>query len=81
MQDYLVNKQYNADGSESPVGDFAKSDVLKFMLEDDKTFVVVRPSGTEPKIKLYIGTATDSKSASEEKIAFIEKEVRAKINL
>ncbi|MCR4719635.1 MAG: phospho-sugar mutase [Firmicutes bacterium] len=37
-----------------------KSNVLKYELSDGKTYFIVRPSGTEPKIKLYIGTVADS---------------------
>ena len=36
-----------------------KSNVIKYMLEDDSWFVL-RPSGTEPKLKLYAGVVTDS---------------------
>ena len=36
-----------------------KSDVLKYFLKDGST-IVVRPSGTEPKLKMYISLLTDS---------------------
>ena len=41
-----------------------KSDVIKFLLEDNCS-VVVRPSGTEPKLKIYISiTAKDEREAT-----------------
>ena len=47
-----------------------KSDVLKYCLDDNKTYFIIRPSGTEPKIKLYLGTNDESFEKAE---AMIEK--------
>ena len=41
-----------------------KSDVLKFLLEDNCS-IVVRPSGTEPKLKTYISVSAENKGAAE----------------
>ena len=41
-----------------------KSDVLKFLLEDNCS-IVVRPSGTEPKLKTYISVSAENKAAAE----------------
>ena len=41
-----------------------KSDVLKFLLEDNCS-IVVRPSGTEPKLKTYISVSAEDKEAAE----------------
>lgn len=50
------------------------SNVLKYTLSDD-SWIAVRPSGTEPKIKFYIATVGDSLIDAERKIAHIEKEI------
>lgn len=49
------------------IDDLPKADVLKFILED-KTWIAVRPSGTEPKIKFYVGVNSDSHKKSDKKI-------------
>jgi phosphoglucomutase len=41
------------------IDELPKSNVLKFVLEDNSS-LVVRPSGTEPKLKLYISVSADS---------------------
>lgn len=49
-----------------------KSDVLKFLLEDNCS-IVVRPSGTEPKLKTYISVSAENKEAAEKVEAAIRK--------
>lgn len=50
-----------------------KSDVLKFLLEENCS-VVVRPSGTEPKLKAYISVSAESRAAAEAQEIEIVKE-------
>lgn len=49
--DYLEGYIYYLDKKE-PTG-LPKSDVVKFFLKDNST-ITIRPSGTEPKLKIYI---------------------------
>lgn len=53
------------------LGGLPKSDVLKFLLEDNCS-IVVRPSGTEPKLKLYISVSAENKADAER----MEEEIR-----
>lgn len=50
------------------------SNVLKYYLEDGSWFAA-RPSGTEPKLKIYFSVVSDSKEACLEKLSSVEKEV------
>ena len=52
------------------------SDVLKYTLADG-SWIAVRPSGTEPKIKFYIAVVGESNEDSQAKIANIEAEINA----
>lgn len=59
VTDYATSKKTAADGSVSEV-DLPKSDVITFYLTDNAS-VIIRPSGTEPKIKVYYTTKGDTK--------------------
>ena len=63
MRDYLKGVRTEG-GVEAPTG-LPTSDVLYFELEKGN-WVCVRPSGTEPKIKLYVNTNAQSKEAAEQ---------------
>ena len=56
-----------------------KSNVLKYILEDDSWFVV-RPSGTEPKMKIYLSVVGKSLKDSEEKLNSFKNSVMNRIN-
>ncbi|MGL9746825.1 phospho-sugar mutase [Enterococcus sp. DIV0170] len=73
-EDFKVSKAIDAEGNETAI-DMPASDVLKYTLADE-TWIAVRPSGTEPKIKFYIGVKGDSHDAAAEKIATYEKAIR-----
>lgn len=47
------------------------ANVLKYIL-DDGTWIAIRPSGTEPKLKFYVGTNADSLAAANQKLADFE---------
>lgn len=56
-----------------------KSNVLKFVFEDNSWFVV-RPSGTEPKMKIYLAVSGNSLKDSEAKVAKFKETVMNLIN-
>ena len=51
-----------------------KSNVLYYELEDNN-WCCIRPSGTEPKIKLYIGVKGNSEKEAEEKLEILKNEM------
>ena len=67
-EDYKLRKAYDAEGEHDLLGHDI-SDVLKYFLADG-SYVCVRPSGTEPKCKIYLSTKADT---YEESLAKIEK--------
>ncbi|MSS10787.1 phospho-sugar mutase [Clostridium sp. WB02_MRS01] len=56
------------------INQLPKSDVLKYMLESN-TSIVIRPSGTEPKLKVYLSVSADNHDAAEKMEAFIVNEL------
>ena len=62
--DYQEQTITEKNGGVSPLTGLPKSNVLRYDLSDGKSYFIVRPSGTEPKIKLYLGTYADSFDAA-----------------
>ena len=74
--DYLLRFHRSlADGTEQPV-ELPKSNVIVLTL-GEKGSVVLRPSGTEPKIKLYLTAVDHDKSAALALLSKIEEAMRA----
>ena len=55
------------------VENLPKADVIQMVLEDE-TYLTVRPSGTEPKIKFYISVVDTDRKVAENKLVKMEKE-------
>lgn len=49
-----------------------RSNVLKYFLEDG-SWICVRPSGTEPKVKYYFGVKADTQQESDEKLELLKE--------
>lgn len=60
--------------------DLPESNVLKFVLEDDSSFVV-RPSGTEPKMKIYLSIVGKTENDAERKLTSLRNSVMDIINI
>ena len=75
VEDIQAGTKKYADGRVENI-DLPKSNVLKYYLEDE-TWIAVRPSGTEPKIKFYIGTQADTQARALEKRDEFESAINA----
>lgn len=62
--DYLASEETNLETGAKTVLTLPKSDVLAFKLEQGAS-VIIRPSGTEPKIKAYYTTIGENRSSAE----------------
>lgn len=70
VEDYLASIKTLADGTEETIH-LPKSNVIKYIFEDG-TWVCLRPSGTEPKIKFYFGVNSKSLNESKQKLSEVE---------
>lgn len=75
VEDFKAQTATAADGTVTNLTT-PPSDVLKYALADG-SWIAVRPSGTEPKIKFYIAVVGETNEESQAKIANIEAEINA----
>lgn len=79
LSDYLTGVTTKCDGTKEKIT-LPKSNVLLYTLEND-CWMCVRPSGTEPKLKIYLATKEDSFDSAEKDLAAMKDEVVKKFNL
>lgn len=77
-EDYKVGFTYLANGEKQALS-LPKTDVLKYRLIDG-SWICIRPSGTEPKCKIYIGVRKNSETEAFETIIEIEEYMQKMIN-
>ena len=75
VEDFKAQTATAADGTVTNLTT-PPSDVLKYTLADG-SWIAVRPSGTEPKIKFYIAVVGETNEESQAKIANIEAEINS----
>lgn len=77
--DYKLSSEENTVNNTKSAIDLPKSNVLKYILEDGSSFVV-RPSGTEPKMKVYLAVKSSSLVNADKDIAKFKEKVMEIIN-
>lgn len=73
IEDYKTGTRLLADGTTEKLA-LPEADVIKFLLEDG-SWTCVRPSGTEPKCKLYFGVRKESAEEAESTLAALVEDM------
>lgn len=75
VEDFKTSTKTLADGTIEAI-EMPAADVLKYTMEDG-SWIAIRPSGTEPKIKFYIGAKAETNEEAAVKVAGFEKVINA----
>lgn len=75
--DYLTSESSTLDGQIEALS-YPSSNVLRYTFEDSG-WIALRPSGTEPKIKLYMSAIGESMTEAQSKVDSYEQAMRGKI--
>ncbi len=78
IRDYKCNKVYTPGSDKTSLTGLPASNVLYFELSDD-AWVCARPSGTEPKIKFYIGVKGNSKEDAAQRLEDLKKNLLERV--
>ena len=78
IKDFQIDKIKDFVNKEETKTGLPRSNVLYYELENDE-WCAIRPSGTEPKIKLYVGVKTNSMKDSEEALKKLTNYMKGRI--
>lgn len=79
IEDYEIGKSYDLKLKKTSLITLARSNVLKIIFYDGSWYVL-RPSGTEPKIKLYLSFHAPTKQEAQQKLNLTKTTILQKIN-
>ena len=79
IEDYEIGKSYDLKLKKTSPITLARSNVLKIIFSDGSWYVL-RPSGTEPKIKLYLSFHAKTRKEAQQKLNFTKTTILQKIN-
>ena len=78
-EDYKLSMKRNLKENSQEAIELPKSNVIKYLFSNGCYFVV-RPSGTEPKMKIYLGVKGASEGKAEENMQYLNEKVQEIIN-
>ncbi|MGB6369653.1 MAG: phospho-sugar mutase [Atribacterota bacterium] len=79
IEDYEIGKSYDLKLKKTSPITLARSNVLKIIFSDGSWYVL-RPSGTEPKIKLYLSFHAKTRKEAQQKLSLVKTAISQKIN-
>ena len=79
-EDYLSGTRFLARGGGTEPLTLPRSDLVRLLLSDG-SWIVVRPSGTEPKLKLYIGGRGETEAAVDAHLAALYTDMDARLSV
>ena len=79
IEDILLGESLDLKSKKTISLDLPRSNVLKIIFSDGSWYVL-RPSGTEPKIKLYLSFHAPTKKEAQQKVQLVKSTILQKIN-
>ncbi|MDR0898990.1 MAG: phospho-sugar mutase [Lactobacillaceae bacterium] len=76
VQDYELRVEKNLENGKTKKITLPQANVIKYLFEDG-SWIALRPSGTEPKLKIYVGVVGDTLQAANQKLGEIQSHMEA----